>query len=206
MSIITSFEHLKLIGYIHYKSSTTPANNQALPIPCLGGAKDLAKVMHETPIDVVYVIPEEIEDLNLLKGLMVICEEQGKIVHLVSEFFKTLTAKLSVDHIKESPILTFSSTPQNTWALFIKQLYDYTFSMLMLFVFSPILILIAALIWLTSGRPILFTQERVGLHGRVFKMYKFRTMTVRAERELPRLLAKNEKLCRFAQEVERRSK
>ncbi len=58
----------------------------------------------------------------------------------------------------------------------IKRLFDIVFSAFLLLVFSPLLLLISLLIWLTMGRPILFRQPRIGYRGRVFTIYKFRTM------------------------------
>ena len=62
---------------------------------------------------------------------------------------------------------------------FTKRLFDFLLALLGLMIFAIPMLFIGAAIWLTSGRPILFTQERVGLEGRIFRIKKFRTMTVR---------------------------
>src|SRR3990167_4746654 len=105
-----SKEGLKILGYIDYKftGASHPEN-----IPCLGSLAQFDKILREKPIDDVYVLPENIEDLNLLKGIMVLCEEQGKNVHLVSDFFNTIIAKLSIDPGGTRHILNFHTTPQN---------------------------------------------------------------------------------------------
>ncbi|MEM2676193.1 MAG: sugar transferase, partial [Candidatus Bathyarchaeia archaeon] len=58
----------------------------------------------------------------------------------------------------------------------LKRLFDIAFSAFLLITLSPLLLLISLLIWLTMGRPILFRQPRIGYKGRVFTIYKFRTM------------------------------
>jgi exopolysaccharide biosynthesis polyprenyl glycosylphosphotransferase len=74
----------------------------------------------------------------------------------------------------------------------LKRTFDIVVSALFLVLLSPLFGLIALLIWLEDGGSIFFAQTRVGQHGREFKMYKFRSMCVDAERKLKELLAKNQ--------------
>ncbi|MBN1538088.1 MAG: sugar transferase [Anaerolineales bacterium] len=62
-----------------------------------------------------------------------------------------------------------------------KRVFDLAFTIPLIVVISPIILVIAVLIWLVDGRPILFKQTRPGYHGRLFKNYKFRTMTIRRD-------------------------
>jgi len=61
--------------------------------------------------------------------------------------------------------------------LHVKRLFDVIVSSLLILLFAPLMLLIALAIWVTMGRPILFRQPRIGYRGRVFTIYKFRTMT-----------------------------
>jgi exopolysaccharide biosynthesis polyprenyl glycosylphosphotransferase len=72
-----------------------------------------------------------------------------------------------------------------------KRTFDLVASLLLLVAFSPLFLLIAVLVKLEDGGPILFPQTRVGRYGRHFKMYKFRSMCLNAEQRLKDLLAKN---------------
>src|SRR5437763_6406345 len=67
---------------------------------------------------------------------------------------------------------------------YLKRLFDLTLATAVLIVFAPLFVLIPLAIWLTSGRPVLFRQQRVGRHGRDFKAYKFRTMRYSIETDL----------------------
>ncbi|MEM7777562.1 MAG: sugar transferase [Pseudomonadota bacterium] len=58
----------------------------------------------------------------------------------------------------------------------LKRLFDVVASFVLLVLFAPVLVVVAAIIWYRLGRPILFVHERPGLHGRIFRMYKFRSM------------------------------
>jgi len=64
---------------------------------------------------------------------------------------------------------------------YFKRLFDIIFSLIILIILAPILLVIALLIKLDSKGPVIFKQERIGLHGKVFSIYKFRTMYVNAE-------------------------
>jgi lipopolysaccharide/colanic/teichoic acid biosynthesis glycosyltransferase len=63
-----------------------------------------------------------------------------------------------------------------------KRLFDILVSLLVLVLLTPLLAVLAIVVWLDSGRPILFTQTRVGMHGHTFRLLKFRTMVADAER------------------------
>src|SRR5690554_6912637 len=65
----------------------------------------------------------------------------------------------------------------------VKRLFDIVISTLLLIILSPVILVVAILVRLTLGSPVLFKQVRPGLHGRPFKMYKFRTMTDARDKE-----------------------
>ena len=89
------------------------------------------------------------------------------------------------------PFLTFRNTPDNYLALKFKVLLDYIISISVLIILSPIMLIIAFLIKLDGG-PVFFMQKRMGLNGRQFFCYKFRTMVVNAESLKESLQAQNE--------------
>ena len=89
-------------------------------------------------------------------------------------------------------MLTIMNTPSNQIALAWKTLTESVFAFLALFFMSPFLLLIVILIKLDSKGPAIFKQKRVGLRGRQFYIYKFRTMVVNAEELKEKLAEKNE--------------
>jgi exopolysaccharide biosynthesis polyprenyl glycosylphosphotransferase len=90
------------------------------------------------------------------------------------------------------PMVTIRSGPQDGWQLLAKRLIDICGSAVLLLAAAPLLLVVALLIKLDSPGPILFSQERVGLHKRRFKLIKFRTMVNGAERQQPLLEHLNE--------------
>jgi exopolysaccharide biosynthesis polyprenyl glycosylphosphotransferase len=88
------------------------------------------------------------------------------------------------------PILTYSTTPTNVLQLFAKRAIDVVVSVSLLVIALPVILAIAAAIKVSSGGAVLFRQTRCGLNGRIFTLYKFRTMVEGAEerrRELQHL-------------------
>jgi exopolysaccharide biosynthesis polyprenyl glycosylphosphotransferase len=120
------------------------------------------------------------------------CEELGvtfKLRHKDSKLNLTNAIKTEID---EEAFLTFINIPHNPYPLAIKKIMDVVISLLLIIIFSPFLIVLSMLIKLTSPGPIIFKQARVGLRGRQFSLYKFRTMVVNAEEIKKELEAKNE--------------
>jgi exopolysaccharide biosynthesis polyprenyl glycosylphosphotransferase len=110
------------------------------------------------------------------------CEVEGVEAWLVADFFKTSIARATIDDFYGKPLLIFRTTPEISWQLVCKRIIDVTGAAIGLLVLGPLVMLPAAIgLKLTSPGPILFKQKRSGLHGRLFTMYKFRSMITNAE-------------------------
>jgi exopolysaccharide biosynthesis polyprenyl glycosylphosphotransferase len=120
------------------------------------------------------------------------CEIEGVEVALLADFYQPSIARASLDEFLGQPSLVLRSAPAVSWELAFKALIDRVLAAVALILFSPLLLLIAAGIRLTSPGPILFRQKRGGLHGRPFTMWKFRSMTTNAEMQQVELLAFNQ--------------
>ena len=132
------------------------------------------------------VIPSEVR--NTVRS----CEELGVVFSLnYTDKNNKLTNAIKTI-IGNQRFLTFINIPHNSFALAIKKIIDISLSFLMIICLSPFLLAIFILIKTTSKGPIIFKQSRVGLRGRQFSLYKFRTMIVNAEKLKKDLEAENE--------------
>jgi exopolysaccharide biosynthesis polyprenyl glycosylphosphotransferase len=127
-----------------------------------------------------------------LNHLIEICEEIGVTFRLQSDFPSTSTSNAQMTHFDQVRFLTFKNTPKNNWAMTWKSSSEFWVSLAIIFLLSPIMLIIALAIKLTSKGPVIFKQERVGLRGRKFYIYKFRTMVINAEDLKASLIALNE--------------
>ena len=132
------------------------------------------------------VIPLEVR--NTVRS----CEELGVVFSLnYNDQNNKLTNALKTI-IGNQKFLTFINIPHNSFALAIKKIMDISVSFLMIVCLSPILAGISIMIKMTSKGPIIFKQSRVGLRGRQFNLYKFRTMILNAEILKKQLESENE--------------
>jgi exopolysaccharide biosynthesis polyprenyl glycosylphosphotransferase len=121
-----------------------------------------------------------------------VCEREGVEVWLLADFFKTQVSRTSLDEFMGRPTLVFRSAPEASWQRVAKDFIDVLGALALVVLLLPVMALIALLIRLTSRGPILFRQQRSGLHGRPFNMLKFRTMVTNAEQLKQELAALNE--------------
>jgi exopolysaccharide biosynthesis polyprenyl glycosylphosphotransferase len=120
------------------------------------------------------------------------CELEGVETWLVADFFKTQISRPTFDDFYGWPVMVFRTTPEASWQSVIKLLVDHLGAFALLIILSPFLLLFALLVKLTSPGPILFRQQRSGLNGQPFTIYKFRTMVTNAEQLKAELAAMNE--------------
>ena len=132
------------------------------------------------------VVPSEVR--NVVRS----CEELGVIFRLKYEDNKINLTNAIKTNIANEKFLTFINIPYNVYALAIKKIMDINVSLIMIIILSPVLLAITVFIKLTSPGPIVYRQTRVGLRGRQFNLYKFRTMVVNAEILRKSLEAENE--------------
>jgi exopolysaccharide biosynthesis polyprenyl glycosylphosphotransferase len=142
---------------------------------------ELMEVLHREPIACVVIDVGQTYFSEVEKAIL-ICETEGIEVWLVADFVKTSIARATVDDFHGKPVLVFRTTPDLTWQLICKRLIDIVGASLGLVILGPLIMLPAAIIIrITSPGPIFFRQKRSGLHGRLFTMYKFRSMVNNAE-------------------------
>jgi exopolysaccharide biosynthesis polyprenyl glycosylphosphotransferase len=120
------------------------------------------------------------------------CELEGVEAWLVADFFKTQISRTSFDDFYGRPVMVFRTTPEASWQSALKRPFDFIGALLVLIPGCLFFAFIALVIKLTSRGPVLFRQQRAGLNGRPFTMYKFRTMVVDAEQRKHELAALNE--------------
>jgi exopolysaccharide biosynthesis polyprenyl glycosylphosphotransferase len=120
------------------------------------------------------------------------CELEGIEVWLIADFFSTQISRTSFDELLGRPLLIFRTAPETSWHGLIKQLMDMVGSLLLLILLSPVFLLVAIAIKISSPGPVFFQQQRSGLSGSPFTLYKFRTMVTNAEQFKHELAAMNE--------------
>jgi exopolysaccharide biosynthesis polyprenyl glycosylphosphotransferase len=124
--------------------------------------------------------------------IAMLCEQNGIMLRFDSDIFSLKKARSRTEEFAGQSYVTASTTVREWWPLTIKRTLDILFSFLLLVFLSPVFLIAAGLILLTSPGPVLYLQERVGLNKRRFRMQKFRTMVPNAEKMIGRLEGLNE--------------
>lgn len=124
--------------------------------------------------------------------IALLCEEQGITVRILANIFDLKMARSFAEELGGAALITHSTGWVDGWPAFAKRSLDFTLSVILIILLSPILVTAAILIKLTSRGPALFIQKRVGLNKRHFNMCKFRTMVVDAEKRMREIKHLNE--------------
>jgi exopolysaccharide biosynthesis polyprenyl glycosylphosphotransferase len=144
--------------------------------------EEIRPVLEAGGVDELILVVER-ESLNEFRETFLHCEELGITARVILNFFPHSIARMELHELEGFPLLSFSTTPTNEALMFVRRILDMVLSSLILLIFGPLLMLpTAILIKLTSRGPVFFKQQRCGLHGRVFTMYKFRSMVDNAEK------------------------
>ncbi len=158
----------------------------------LGKLADISQVLAENVIDEIIICLPVKTFYTQMETIAKAAEEQGITVRIYSDLFNLKLAHAVPGAIGNTPVLSLYTTSFSGWQIFLKNVIDFSLGLILLIVLAPILMLIAALIKITSKGPVFFIQERVGHNKRLFRMFKFRTMVVDAVEQQKKLESLNE--------------
>lgn len=155
------------------------------------GVDNLSHLIRQDVIDEVLYCSNSINQ-DEIKNLIYTCEEIGVIFRMQSSFVHMSSTRTHLTYYEGRPFLSFTNTPANQLSHHWKFVVDILASFFILLIWAPIIMLIAVAIKTTSKGPVIFKQKRVGLRGRIFEIYKFRTMVNDAEKQRIYLEQQNE--------------
>ncbi len=152
---------------------------------------NLEQILVKTKVDeVLFCTPNDwIRELN---DSMILCSNKGVPFQVYANFFNLILSEANMEEFLGIPIFSFQKQAVAPLRIALKRVIDITFSILMMFLLSPIYLIVAAAIKLGSEGPIFFSQKRSGLNGKIFNFYKFRSMVTNAEDLKSDLSSKNE--------------
>lgn len=142
-------------------------------------------------VDEVLYIKRKAKQASV-KDIIKSCEEIGVVFRLKSDVSSVFLTNAHLSRIGSTSFLTFVNIPTDGFGLAFKTVMDTFASFFMILFLSPVMLTIAIIILVTSPGPVIFKQARVGLRGRQFYLYKFRTMVVNAEQLKAQLQTQNE--------------
>lgn len=152
-------------------------------IKVVGNIQDLERVLSRNNLDEI-AITLGLNEYYKLKSIVAVCEKSGVHTKFVPDYIDIIPTRPYTEDLLGLPVINIRHVPlTNTFNMMVKRSMDIVGSFLAIILFSPVMLLTAIAIKATSPGPLIFTQVRVGLHNRPFKMYKFRSMEVQSIRD-----------------------
>jgi Undecaprenyl-phosphate glucose phosphotransferase len=147
-------------------------------IEVTGEIDSLVSILSENRLDEIS-ITLSLSDYDRLESIVNICEKSGVHTKFIPDYNSVIPSRPYLEDLDGLAVVNIRRVPlTNTGNMVIKRLIDIIGSVVAIVVFSPIMLITAVAVKLTSKGPLIFKQERVGLHNKSFKMYKFRSMEV----------------------------
>ena len=180
---------LDIIGLIDDEPAKVGA--VVMGVKVMGRLSDIPRILHDCVIDqVVFVVPRNW--LGKIEEAILACENEGVGTYLSVDLFNTKISSVKQTDFGGIPLLEFETFSAKEWQMFFKRTLDILISLIGIVLTLPLFIFITIGIKLSSKGPIIFKQERCGLNGRDFVLFKFRTMIPGAEMRKKELERQNE--------------
>ncbi len=184
----------KFIGYI----DTNGGNGQALGehLTRLGKIDHLAHIIREHEIEEVIVAIETSEH-NRLRDILNVLFDFGDqvLVKIIPDMYDILLGTVKMNHVFGAVLIEIRQELMPRWQRVFKRAMDVVVSAVVVLLLSPLILYIVIRVRLSSSGPIFFAQERMGLNGKPFTIFKFRSMYTDAEKAGPQLSHENDPRC-----------
>lgn len=152
-------------------------------VKVIGSIGNLEYILPQNKLDEI-AITLGLEEYYKLSKIVAECEKSGVHTKFIPDYGNIISTRPYTEDLLGLPVINIRYVPlSNTFNALIKRLTDIIGAVICIIVFSPVMLTSAILVKTTSQGPLIFKQERVGLHNKPFKMYKFRTMYVQTEEE-----------------------
>lgn len=162
---------------------SVPAGTLYRGVKVLGRIDNLHVVLPENKLDEI-AITLSLKDYDRLEEIVDICEKSGVHTKFIPDYNSLIPSRPYTEDLVGLPVINIRYVPlTNTGNMFIKRTMDIVGSLCGIIIASPVMLICAILVKCTSPGPIIFKQERVGLHNKPFYMYKFRSMEIQKESE-----------------------
>ncbi len=171
---------LQPIGHLASPHDRKTGVDRQVRRPILGDLADIEDILHGSVVDEVAICLTS-DDMEVVEPIARLCEEEGRVVRIPMAQPGLVVPGGTLEDFDGIRVLSLVYGPDRTIGMIIKRLLDVGLAAVGIIVLSPVLIGCAIALLLTEGRPILFRQVRVGLHGRPFSIVKFRSMATDAE-------------------------
>jgi exopolysaccharide biosynthesis polyprenyl glycosylphosphotransferase len=177
------------IGYLHINGKDGLIMQPYLPH--LGHVKNIGEILGNHHVEEVIIAAESSEHSKLAKVLNAL---KGKEVNIsvIPDIYDFIAGSVKTTSIFGTPLVQINQEIMPAWQKSTKRVLDIVLGILAMIILSPVYAVTALGVKLSSKGPILYSQKRIGINGKLFRMYKFRTMVQNAESQGPQLSSEND--------------
>lgn len=161
-------------------------------LPRLGNYQELPELIKKLQIEEVIIALESTKhkEITAVNNLL---EDEPVIIKIVPDLFDVVSGSVKMQNVLGTALIEINHQIMPTWQMVLKRVIDVVFALFVLIVLSPLYLLLAIAVKVSSEGPVFFKQARIGLHGKPFFIIKYRTMVVNAEANGPALSSKEDK-------------
>jgi len=174
----------EMVGFTHVIKADSYLLDDYLPH--FGNCVDLRTTIEENEIEEVIIAVESSEH-DSLGNIITELEGLNVIIKIIPDMYDILSGSVKMSSIFGTPLIVITKDIMPVWQQSVKRLIDVTTSIFVLIVFSPFYLITAIIVMATSKGSPIFSQERIGIHGKPFTIFKYRSMRIDAEKDGPAL-------------------
>lgn len=179
----------RFIGFVHINGGKNHALYDSLPH--LGHFRDIERILKDSEVEDAIIALESNEHDKIgqiLNGL----ENTGVNIRIIPKMYDILSGQVKMSSILGAPLIDIKREIMPPWQQYAKRFLDISISIVALILLLPLYMLIAIAVKLSSKGPIIYSHERIGIHGKPFVIFKFRSMYQDAEKNGPALSSEND--------------
>jgi exopolysaccharide biosynthesis polyprenyl glycosylphosphotransferase len=179
------------IGFVHIEGKNGYSEQLRKELPHLGEYHDVKSIIENHQIEEVIIALESWEH-EYIKNIVNDLGDLGVIIKIIPDIYDILSGHVKMTSILGTPLIEIKNQIIPEWQISVKRFIDVSVSVTVLICFSWLYLLIGLIVRLGSKGPMFFRQERIGIHGKPFYIYKYRTMYMDAEKDGPSLSSAND--------------
>lgn len=178
-------------GFVHVDGRNGFSGKLIEKVPHVGELKDLVSIIKTNQTEEIIIALESSEH-NYIQQILNDTIDVDVRIKLIPGVYDILAGSVKFTSVIQAPLIELNREIAPNWQMNAKRIFDVLFSFFVLVTFSWLYILLALIVKLSSKGPVIFSQERLGLHGKPFRIYKYRSMFIDAEKFGPALSSEND--------------
>jgi exopolysaccharide biosynthesis polyprenyl glycosylphosphotransferase len=179
------------VGFVHVDDKNGFSDELKKQLPHLGEINEIRKIVTDYQVEEIIIAIESWEH-DYLNKLINDLSDTGILIKVIPDMYDILSGSVKMSSIFGAPLIEINKTIMPEWQQSLKRIMDVVIAVFVLIVFSWLYALIALAVKIGSKGPIFYSQERIGLHGKPFKIIKYRSMFIDAEKMGPALSSDND--------------